>query len=92
MTPMILVEHDPSPLKLEVLGVDSWPVWTKEVSKFPWSYDQTETCYFLDGEVIVTPEVGEPVRMGQGDLVTFLPGLACTWEVLSPVRKHYRLG
>ncbi len=88
----ILVEHDPSPMKLEVLGVEQWPLWTKEVSTFPWSYEQTETCYFLEGDVIVTPEGGEPVRMGVGDLVTFLADLSCTWEIRSPVKKHYRLG
>lgn len=88
----ILVEHDPSPMKLEVLGVESWPTWTKEVSTFPWTYEQTEMCYFLEGEVIVTPQSGDPVRMGAGDLVTFLVELRCTWQVLSPVKKHYRLG
>ncbi len=88
----ILVEHDPSPMKLEVLGVESWPTWTKEVSTFPWTYEQTEMCYFLEGEVIVTPQSGDPVRMGAGDLVTFLAELHCTWQVLSPVKKHYRLG
>ncbi len=88
----ILVEHDPSPMKLEVLGVDDWPVWTKEVSTFVWRYDQTETCYFLEGEAIVTPEGGEAVRMCAGDLVTFLAGFSCTWDVRTPVRKHYRVG
>jgi uncharacterized cupin superfamily protein len=46
----------------------------------------------LAGDVIVTPEGGEPVRFGKGDLVTFLAGLSCTWKVLQPVRKHYRFG
>ncbi len=88
----ILVEHHPSPAKLEVMGVESWPTWSKEVSEFPWHYDQTETCYILEGEVIVTPEGGEPVRIAAGDLVTFPKGLTCTWKVLSPVRKHYTFG
>ncbi len=88
----ILVEHNPSPMKLEVMGVADWPIWTKEVSTFKWSYDKTETCYFLEGEVVVTPDGGEPVRLCEGDLVTFLADLSCTWEIRSPVRKHYRLG
>jgi uncharacterized cupin superfamily protein len=88
----ILVEHDPSPMKLDVMGVDDWPVWVKEVSTFPWSYDRTETCYLLEGDAIVTPQGGEPVRISAGDLVTFLPGLSCTWDVRSPVKKHYRTG
>jgi len=87
----ILCENRPAPMKLEVLGVYDWPVWKKEASKFPWTYDQQETCYFLRGKVIVTPEGGEPLTFGRGDLVTFPAGLSCTWEVLEPVEKHYSL-
>lgn len=79
-------------MKLETMGVESWPIWTKEVSTFSCNYDQTETCYFLEGDVVVTPDGGEPVQMCEGDLVTFLPDLSCTWEIRSPVKKHYRLG
>jgi uncharacterized cupin superfamily protein len=85
----IHVEHDPPRERLDRLGVESWPIWTKEVSTFPWSYDSTETCYLLEGEVIVTPQDGETVEIGSGDLVTFPRGMSCTWEVRRPVRKHY---
>jgi uncharacterized cupin superfamily protein len=85
----ILCEHKPSPMKLEVLGVYDWPIWKKEVSKFPWKYDRQETCYLLRGKVIVTPDGGEPQEFGRGDLVTFPAGLSCTWEILAPVEKHY---
>lgn len=88
----ILVVHEPSEEELRQRGVRSWPIWTKEVSTFPWRYDEQETCFFLEGEVIVTPLNGEPLRVGKGDLVTFPEGLECTWEVRSPVRKHYRFG
>ena len=64
----------------------------KETSTFPWSYGESETCYFLEGEVEVTPDGGEPVVVGKGDLVTFPEGMSCTWTVRSPVRKHYRFG
>ncbi|WP_457634434.1 cupin domain-containing protein, partial [Oceanithermus desulfurans] len=29
------------------MGVFGWPVWTKEESTFPWTYEDAETCYFL---------------------------------------------
>lgn len=86
----ILIEHNPSPAKLEVVGVYDWPIWEKEVSTFPWTYDTKETCYILEGEVIVTPDGGEPVRIREGDLVIFPAGMSCTWQILSPIRKHYR--
>jgi uncharacterized cupin superfamily protein len=60
------------------------------VSKFPWHYDAEETCYILEGEVVVTPDGGEEVTVGEGDLVTFPEGMSCTWEVRKPIRKHYR--
>ena len=86
----IRIESNPDTARLTALGVSGWGIWSKEVSTFPWTYDSEETCYFLEGDVIVTPEGGEPVRMGKGDLVTFPAGLSCTWEILADVRKHYR--
>jgi uncharacterized cupin superfamily protein len=75
--------------QLEKMGVFGWPVWTKEVSKFPWSYDCIEECYFLEGQVTVETKEGEKVNFGKGDFVTFPKGLSCTWIVEKPVRKHY---
>lgn len=86
----ILCEHKPSPAKLDVLGVEYWPVWKKEVSSFPWRYEQGETCYILRGRFVVKPEGGEPQEFRRGDLIAFPAGLTCTWEVLEPVEKHYR--
>ncbi|MBI4431677.1 MAG: cupin domain-containing protein [Candidatus Omnitrophica bacterium] len=79
----------PTENKLAELKVKSWPIWTKEASTFDWSYDATETCYFLEGEVTVKTDRGE-VSFGKGDLVTFPKGLSCTWNVKKPVRKHYQ--
>lgn len=85
----VLVEKDPSPLKLDEMLVDHWPIWEKEVSTFEVIYDQTETCYLLEGEATVTPVDGEPVKIEAGDLVVLMRGLKCTWEITVPVRKHY---
>jgi uncharacterized cupin superfamily protein len=86
----IRVESNPTRQRLEQLGVFDWGIWSKEISVFPWTYDCNETCYFLAGEVVVTPQGGEPVAMGEGDLVTFPAGLSCTWDIRRAVRKHYR--
>jgi len=88
----IKVEHNPDEERLVELGVFDWPIWEKEESEFPWSYDLEETCYLLEGDVVVTPENGEPVSFGAGDLVTFPQGMECTWKIREAVRKHYRLG
>ncbi len=88
----IIVEHTPNNARLAELNATTWPIWEKEVSEFPWHYDEKETCYLLEGDVTVTPEGGKPVRFGAGDLVTFPPGMSCTWKVHKAVRKHYKFG
>jgi len=70
-------------------GVSGWPIWTKEVSRFPWTYDSTEECFILEGDVTVEARGGPKVRFGKGDFVTFPKGLSCTWDIKKPVRKHY---
>jgi len=85
----IKVEHQPNLAYLNELDVFNWPIWEKEISTFPWTYDDQETCYFLAGNVIVTPNGGQSVKMGKGDLVTFPAGISCTWEIISDVKKHY---
>lgn len=75
--------------ELKKMGVFSWPIWEKEASRFPWSYDSIEECYFLEGDVTVETKDGKSVGFGKGDFVTFSKGLACTWDIKQPVRKHY---
>jgi hypothetical protein len=77
--------------ELTARGVKAWPIWTKEVSRFDWFYDEQEQCYFLEGDVAVETADGT-TRFGRGDFVTFPQGLKCVWNVKQPVRKHYRFG
>ncbi|MFQ3573912.1 MAG: cupin domain-containing protein [Thermodesulfovibrionales bacterium] len=71
------------------LNINTWPIWTKEVSKFDWHYDETEVCYILEGNVVITTSDGSKIEIKAGDFVTFPKGLSCTWEVIEPIRKHY---
>jgi uncharacterized cupin superfamily protein len=88
----IIIEKNPGKERLQELHVSEWGIWSKEVSSFPWHYEEKETCYFIEGEVMVTPDGQKPVTVGKGDLVTFPEGMSCVWDVLKPVRKHYRFG
>eukprot|EP00878_Enallax_costatus_P030338 GHUV01033027.1.p2 GENE.GHUV01033027.1~~GHUV01033027.1.p2 ORF type:complete len:110 (+),score=14.01 GHUV01033027.1:64-393(+) len=77
-TQKIVVINSSSEDVLKAKGVRSWPTWGCEVSKFPWSYSENETCYVLKGRVFVTPDGGEPVEIKAGDMATFPAGMSCT--------------
>jgi uncharacterized cupin superfamily protein len=87
----IIVEKKPKQSKLDTLGVAKWPTWQKEVSVFSWVFPEQEIAYILEGECVITPEGGKPVKFGKGDLVTFPAGLKASWEVKKPLHKHYKL-
>lgn len=74
--------------EIEKRGIRSWPVWEKEVSRFPWQYDSNEECLILEGEVVVETSKGEHL-IKAGDFVTFKKDLKCVWDIKSPIRKHY---
>jgi O-acetyl-ADP-ribose deacetylase (regulator of RNase III) len=86
------VEHNPTQEKLDELDVSSWSIWTKEVSEFPWFYDTREQFYVIEGRARITPEGADPVEVQAGDFVTCPEGMACTWQVLEPIRKYYHFG
>ncbi|NKN32280.1 cupin domain-containing protein [Marichromatium bheemlicum] len=86
------IHHErPTPAKLEVMGVEHWPTSRRAPSTFPCHYRQQETCYIVRGRLRVTPRGGTPHEFGRGDLIRFPAGLACTWEVIEAVEKHYLL-
>lgn len=86
----IEIIHNPTEAQLNDLAVTDWPIWEKEISSFPWTYDMQEICYILQGEVTVTPKDGEPVLIQAGDLVTFPKGMSCHWNITQDIRKHYQ--
>ncbi len=88
----IKIEHNPDEESLTKQGIFDWPIWTKESSEFPWTYGDKETCYILEGDIVVTPDGGQPVEIRKGDLVTFPKGMSCTWNIRKDVKKHYKFG
>jgi len=65
--------------------VKSWPTWGCEASTFPWSYSENETCYVLEGRVIVTPD-------GEGHSLNDLKAMASNTvsETLLSWRDQWR--
>ncbi len=60
-------KHHPSEARLQELAVAQWKIWEKEVSQFSIDFDETECAYVLEGEILVTPKGGEPVRILPSD-------------------------
>ena len=79
------------PTEDEAKEAESWPIWEKEESTFPWNYDVQETCLILEGKAMVTTPK-ESVEFGPGDYVIFPKGLSCTWKINKKIRKHYKFG
>ncbi len=70
------------------LGIDNWSIWECQPSTFDWHYDEQETAYVFEGDVIVTAG-DEKVHITGDMLVSFPKGMDCTWEVRKAVRKAY---
>jgi len=69
-------------------GINTWPIWEKEISRFDYIYDENEECLFLEGDVIIETSDGN-YNIKPGDFVTFMDGLKCVWDIKKPVKKHY---
>jgi uncharacterized cupin superfamily protein len=83
----VKIEHL-TPEEISRRDIRAWPVWEKEISRFPWTYDQEEQCYILEGEIIIETDQGN-FYLKPGDFVTFEKGLSCLWDIRKPVKKHY---
>ncbi|MBT5098288.1 cupin domain-containing protein [Gammaproteobacteria bacterium] len=88
--PEISVEKDLTDARKAELGISDWNVWECEVRQFRLDFDQElERSYILEGEIVVTPDGGEPVTLVPGDYITFPKGLKSVWSVTKQLRKHY---
>ena len=88
----ILVEQSPSPMKLEVLGVDDWPIVTEPVGTTERYNEDTETSFIADGAGEITVKDEDPVAFATGDLVTVMPHTRCVWNITEAIERHYYKG
>lgn len=65
-------------------------IWECETGTFPSGFDNYgEMIYIIQGEMVCTPNGGQPFTMSEGDSCTFPKGWTGTWEVKRPIRKLY---
>ena len=65
----------------------SW-VWDCTAGRFNWYFDEDETIYVIEGEVIITAEGQEPRTLRAGHAALFYAGTHSEWYVPHYVRKH----
>lgn len=88
----VLIEHDPSPMKLEVLSVEDWPLQSDPVGRSERNYSRTETSFVIAGEGLLQEPGEKAVPVGAGDLVTIMPDTICTWTITKAIERHYSKG
>ena len=76
----------------EISMTESWGIWSKEASEFPWYYDDIETCYILEGEAEAIDNEGNIIQFKSGDMVRFEKGLHCIWKIKKDIKKRYSFG
>ena len=80
------------PTQDEINATNNWGTWSKEISTFPWQYDDKETCLILEGEATVEDSLGHTITFEKGDMVEFEEGMECTWKITKNIRKKYKFG
>ncbi len=88
----VLVEQAPSPMKLEVLNVEYWPVIKEPAGISERHYAETETSFIVAGAGEIAVEGQATVKFTAGDLVTVLPETQCLWHVTAAIERHYCKG
>ena len=88
----VLVEHDPSPMKLEVMQVEDWPCVREPTSVNPRQYQDTETSYIVEGAGEIELPDGTRVKFSEGDLITVMPDTECVWHITEAIERHYAKG
>ncbi|KAG7557304.1 RmlC-like cupin domain superfamily [Arabidopsis suecica] len=82
-----------SDTKLAQLDYTSWTKWEGDPSTFPWTFENTETIYFVEGKVKVNVDghekEEEAFEIGKGDVVVFPKNMKCVWNITESVKKYF---
>lgn len=84
----ILVER-PAPQKLEMMGVDGWPIKTQAQGKHTQKHALAQECFLFDGELRLSLEGQEPLTLVAGDFFIVPANREVLWEVLAAIEYCY---
>ncbi len=80
----VLIEKAPSPSKLEVLGVESWPPERLSPGRHVRDYPAGEECCLSEGEAVLHCN-GQTEEVAAGDLLFIPRGVTVVWEVAAGI-------
>jgi uncharacterized cupin superfamily protein len=78
-----------SGVELWVEGDASAGIWECAAGPSRWTLETNEVIYLVAGRMTVTPDGGEPLVIGVGDMAVFPTGWTGTWDLHETVRKVY---
>ncbi len=74
---------------LDQESILQWPSYEASEGSFPCYYYTDESCYVLEGKVLITVSGDDEITLSQGDFITLPKDRASFWEVLQPFRGHF---
>ena len=66
-------------------------VWDCTAGRFSWEFTWDEFVMILEGEVTITPEIGESFTLRAGDFCHFPLGLKTLWQVDKYIKKTFTI-
>ncbi len=85
----ILIEKAASPSKLEVLGVEAWPLEKLPSGRHVLDYATSEECCLVEGEAVLRCN-RQVEEVGAGDLLFIPRGVTVVWETAAGLEYHRR--
>jgi uncharacterized cupin superfamily protein len=85
--------------EMSTAGVTLWEgdgdasagIWECSPGPSHWTLETNEVIHLVAGRMTVTPEGGEAVEIGAGDVAVFPLGWSGTWLIHETVRKVYAI-
>ncbi len=66
-------------------------VWECSIGQYRRNIPNAETMHVISGEATFTPDGGEAITLGAGDVYFFPPNTTGIWDIKRPLRKAYVL-
>ena len=69
--------------------ISGW--WSATPGTYHATYGAPEFVHMIEGEIIITPDGGEPVKVGPGDAFVVEKTFVGTWKIEKKVFKHFSI-